>query len=152
MCTALCRCAAPDTPIATPAGYRPIESLRVGDLVYSWHRGALRAVPLREISHVSVHDHVVVRTELADGTVLRISPLHPTADGRTFLQLRKGDLIDRTQITDVALVPYGQPYTHDILPDSETGTYVAGGVLVGSTLMRDSATRAVVLPGRFAEP
>jgi hypothetical protein len=142
-CTAFCVCAAPDTPIATPEGYRPIASLAVGDMVYSVHKGALRAVPLREISRVRVHDHVVVRTKLADGTVLRISPLHPTADGRTFSQLRMGDVLDRIAIADVRLVPYEDSYTHDILPDSDTGMYIAGGVLVGSTLWTREATMSV---------
>jgi hypothetical protein len=135
-CTSPCRCAAPDTPIATPGGYAPIASLRVGDLVYSVHRGELRAVPIRGVSRVPVEGHLVVRTTLADGTVLRISPRHPTADGRVFADLRPGNVVDRSVIADVALVPYDGAYTHDILPDSETGTYVAGGVLIGSTLAR----------------
>lgn len=32
------------------------------------------------------------------------------------------------------MIPYGHEHTYDILPDSDTGTYVAGGVLIGSTL------------------
>jgi hypothetical protein len=118
-------------------------SLAVGDLVYSVHEGALRAVPLRKASRVRVFGHVVVRTTLADGTVLRISPIHPTADGRTFAQLRKGDVLDRIAIADVEIVPYAEPYTHDILPESDTGTYLAGGVLVGSTLFTGESTMSV---------
>src|SRR4051812_37595612 len=37
VCSELCDCASPDTPIATPTGERAIASLRTGDLVYSVH-------------------------------------------------------------------------------------------------------------------
>jgi hypothetical protein len=133
-CSAMCDCTAFDTPVATPDGYRPIASLKVGDLVYSEDRGALRAVPIRETSSVPVEHHVVVRVTLANGAALRISPMHPTADGRTFADLQGGDTLDQLKVLDVALVPYEHPTTHDILPDSDTGTYVAGGALIGSTL------------------
>jgi hypothetical protein len=142
-CTAQCKCAAFDTPIATPSGYRPIDSLQVGDLVYSEHRGALRAVPVRETSRVRVEQHEVVRVRLANGTTLRISPRHPTADGRAFADLRKGELLDQLEVVDVEVIAYDHSYTHDILPDSDTGTYVAGGALIGSTLSGDQgAARA----------
>jgi hypothetical protein len=32
------------------------------------------------------------------------------------------------------MVPYRYAYTYDILPGSSTGTYVASGLLIGSTL------------------
>jgi len=135
-------CAADDTPIATPDGYRPIASLAVGDYVYSVDHDALRAVPIRETSRVHVEGHVVVRATLSNGAVLRLSPRHPTADGRLFADLTTGDTLGLDQLTveNVALVPYDEPFTYDILPDSDTATYVAGGALVGSTLVvtRDS--------------
>jgi hypothetical protein len=37
-------------------------------------------------------------------------------------------------VLGVETVSYIYPLTSDILPDSDTGTYVAGGVLIGSTL------------------
>jgi len=127
-------CAAPDTPIATPDGYRPIASLMIGDLVYSENRGALQPVSIRRVSRTPVEHHVVVRATLSNGTVLRISPRHPTADGRFFTDLAKGDALDQLTVVDIAVVPYNEPFTYDILPDSDTGTYVAGGALIGSTL------------------
>jgi len=60
-------CAAPDTPIATPDGYRPIASLMVGDLVYSENRQSLQAVPIRWVSRTPVEHHVVVRAILSNG-------------------------------------------------------------------------------------
>jgi hypothetical protein len=127
-------CAAPDTPISTPTGARPIASLLPGDLVYSLDHGALRAVPIREVGRQIVSGHRVVRATLESGAVLEISEGHPTADGRFFRDLVPGERLDGVMILSVELVPYPHDATYDILPDGETGTYVAAGVLVGSTL------------------
>jgi len=129
-----CVCASPDTPIATPGGDRRIEDLAVGDLVYSVDHEAIVAVPILRVNRVAVHDHRVVRVTLADGAVLEISPRHPTADGRTFGDLRAGDTLDRIQILSAQLVPYEHAFTYDILPASATHAYFAGGALIGSTL------------------
>lgn len=127
-------CAAPDTPIATPEGERPIAELGVGDLVFTMHEGELVARPLRQIGSTPAVDHAVVRVTLESGVSLFISGGHPTADGRTFDALAPGGQLDGTRILEVATVPYEHAFTHDILPDSDSGTYVAGGVLIGSTL------------------
>jgi hypothetical protein len=132
-------CAAPDTPIATPIGERPIAELRPGDLVYSVDREAIVAVPVLEVSQTPVIDHEVVRVTLATGRTLEISAPHPTADGRAFGVLRAGQTLDRVEMLQVELVAYRHAYTYDILPDSDTGTYFAAGVLIGSTLFPISA-------------
>jgi hypothetical protein len=129
-----CVCASPDTPIATPLGARPISELAVGDLVYSVDHEALVAVPILRVQRAPVHAHQVVRVVLAGGAVLEISARHPTADGRTFGDLRRGDTLDRAEVLSAELVPYGHPFTYDILPGSETHTYVAGGALIGTTM------------------
>jgi hypothetical protein len=129
-----CICASPDTPIATPQGSRPIAELAPGDLVYSVDHDAVVVVPIARVNRAPVHDHRVVRAALASGAVLEISPRHPTADGRTFGALRVGDLLDGVRVTSVELVPYAYPYTYDVLPLSDTGTYYAGGARIGSTL------------------
>jgi hypothetical protein len=133
-CSFSCDCAAPDTPIATPRGDRTIASLEAGDLVYSVDGGGVRAVPVRAVHRRPVVNHYVVQVALATGAVLRISGGHPTADGRTFNDLDAGGDLDGVAIMAVELVPYEHGYTFDILPDSDTGTYFAGGVLIGSTL------------------
>jgi hypothetical protein len=129
-----CVCASPDTPIATPQGDRPIADLAPGDLVYSVQGGAIVAVPVLRTNRAPVHDHHVVRVRLANGAVLEVSPRHPTADGRTFGELRAGEQLDRIAIVSVDLIPYAHPFTYDILPASETHTYYAGGALIGTTL------------------
>jgi len=129
------RCAAPDTPIATPRGERRIADLRPGDFVFSYDHGELRAVPIRQTQRIPAPNHVVVRVTLRSGSELEISPGHPTTDGRHFGDLRPGDLLDSASVVSADRVPYRYEYTYDILPDSDSGTYVAGGVLIGSTMM-----------------
>jgi hypothetical protein len=138
-CAPLCKCAAPDTPIATPRGNEPIASLKVGDLVYSVDHGEVTVVPIVRANRTPVSGHSVVRIVLESGAVLEISALHPTADGRNFGILESGDQLDGVRITSALIVPYSHDATYDILPASDTGAYFAGGVLVGSTL----ATNAV---------
>lgn len=128
-------CASPNTMIATPDGERPIASLHVGDLVYSVDLDALVAVPILRTASTPVVHHEVMRVELRNGAVLEISSGHPTADGRHFGDLAAGNLLDaQNEIISTELVPYTYDRTFDILPDSSTGTYVAGGALIGSTL------------------
>ena len=127
-------CASPETPIGTPEGDRSIASLKVGDLVYSVDHDQLRVVPIREIRRMAVANHRVMQVKLSNGVELDISAPHPTADGRSFGQLRAGDMLDGVGVLSAQSVPYAYGFTYDILPDSDTGTYVAGGALIGSTL------------------
>jgi hypothetical protein len=106
----------------------------VGDLVYSVDRGLVVAVPIVRTNRIAAQGHVVRRVVLATGAVLEISAPHPTADGRLFGSLRAGEALDGITIQSVSTIPYVHPYTYDILPDSDTGAYFAGGALIGSTL------------------
>lgn len=144
-------CAAPETPIATPQGDRPISELAPGDLVYSVDATGIVVVPIREVGSTPVVNHRVVRVQLADGTVLEISAGHPTADGRTFADLLGGGQLDGGHAIVVAeMVPYTHARTHDILPGSSSGTYFAGGALVGSTLVTGRGHRQSPSPGHAA--
>jgi hypothetical protein len=127
-------CASPDTRIATPAGERRIAEIEVGDLVYSVDRSAVRAVPVVRVRRQRAHDHRVVRVTAQDGSVLEISAPHPTADGRSFGDLRPGESLDGHVLETVEVIPYAHEYTYDILPASDTGFYFAAGMLIGSTL------------------
>ncbi len=130
-------CAAPDTPIATPAGERAIAALRPGDLVYSVDRGDIAVVPVLRVGRTPVSGHRVVRVELDSGAELEISAGHPTWDGRTFGDLRESSWLDgEHRVESVARVPYAHDATYDILPDSDTGPYFAAGALIGSTMFR----------------
>jgi hypothetical protein len=136
-CTYYAVCAAPDTPIATPEGERRIVDLAEGDLVYTVDHGAVVVAPIARTSRTPVKHHSVMRVVLESGSVLAISPGHPTADGRRFGELHAGDSLDGVAVRSVRLVPYAHDATYDILPASDTGAYFAGGVLVGSTLARN---------------
>jgi len=137
-----CMCAAPDTPIATPSGERRIADLSQGDLVYSVSGEAIVAVPVVRVNRTPVVNHSVIRVALANGRVLEMSAGHPLADGRTFADLESTALFDGERVLEATRVPYGHPFTYDILPASTSGTYFAAGVLVGSTLTKARATDA----------
>jgi hypothetical protein len=140
-CTS-CVCASPDTPIATPFGWRSIAELNDGDLIYSVDHGRVRAVPILLKGRQASPNHTVIELSLSNGRVLHISPGHPTADGRVFADLRPGDELSGVRILRATAVPYSHRYTHDILPDSDSRAYFAGGALVGSTL--DGGPRRVL--------
>jgi hypothetical protein len=148
-CTYYAVCADPDTPIATPEGERRIAELIEGDLVYTVDRGAIVLAPITRTSRTPVKDHSVMRVVLESGSVLAISPGHPTADGRRFGELLAGDSLDGVAVRSARLVPYAHDSTYDILPASDSGAYFAGGVLVGSTLSRN-ATRVTTPTAPFA--
>jgi hypothetical protein len=145
---AACACAAPSTPIATPEGERAIAQLNVGDLVYSVNHGRVVAVPIVEVHRQSVTtEHGMAQLELESGRTLLLSLQHPTADGRTFADLGVGDQLDGARVLRKQVVNYDQPFTYDILPDSDSKAYFAAGVLIGSTLAAPwSGERASVYP------
>jgi hypothetical protein len=106
----------------------------VGDHVLSVDHGRVVDVPILEVHRTPATNHHVVRVELANGSVLEISAPHPTADGRTFGDLHETDSLAGVRIEHVSVIPYVPAFTYDILPASDSGTYFAGGVLIGSTL------------------
>lgn len=131
----MCVCADPDTPIATPGGARRISELHVGDLVYSVDHDQVVPVPIAAVKQRPASSHVVPQLLLDNGQILQISARHPTADNRTFGELRAGDRLGELRIKAVKLVTYEHAFTYDILPASDTGFYFAGGAMIGSTLV-----------------
>lgn len=132
----LCRCLPPETLISTPAGERPVQSLTVGDLVWTLDtRGNKTAVPILLHNTVPVgKHHQLVALQLADGRTLQLSPLHPNTQGLALGQMKPGDVVDGSVIVSLRLLPYPGTETMDILPAGETGWYYANQILVGSTL------------------
>lgn len=128
------RCCSPETPILTPDGEIAIRDVGVGDRVYSLQRGKLVVVPVIRTCRVRVHQHRVARVALDNGRVLFVTPTHPTADGRLVGDLRPGNALGAFRVSSLEIVDYKEYATHDILPHSETGTYIAAGALLGSTL------------------
>jgi hypothetical protein len=133
-------CAAPDTPIATPEGERPIAAIAPGDLVYSVESDAIVVVPVLRVGSTAVTSHHVIRLVLDSGRSIEMSPGHPTAEGIVFSQLVAGQHLDPSHIiSSIELIPYAHARTHDILPASSSGAYFAAGALVGSTFTRRRA-------------
>jgi len=130
-------CASPDTMVATPEGERPISELRTGDLVLSIDEGVLRIVPIRATQRIPVTGHHVVRITLSSGRVVEMSEGHPTAEGVPFRMLTLGTRLGEATVSALELVPYAFDATYDILPGSDTGTYIAAGALVGTTMRGD---------------
>ncbi len=124
-------CLSLDTKIKTTEIKKRISDIQEGDIVLS---DAEKPAKVIKIAKVKVADHKLLRVLLNDGTVLELSPGHPTADGRKFNDLKKGDELDGRSVVKTSIVPYGYDYTYDILPDSKTGNYYANGVLIGSAL------------------
>jgi hypothetical protein len=111
-------------------------------LVYSVEHDAIVAVPLLRVGRTPVGVHRVVRVTLEDGAVLEVSPGHPTADGKTFGELRAGSRLDlQHTVRSAELVPYRYDATYDVLPASDTGTYFAAGAQIGSTLFERASGR-----------
>jgi len=131
-------CLAAGTLIDTPRGAVSVESLEVGDQV--WTRNAagerVMAVILKTGSVRVPVTHQIVHMVLSDGREVWASPGHPTADGGRLGDLRSGDLLDGARVTLVERLSYGGIATYDILPSEGTGLYWANGILMGSTLAK----------------
>lgn len=133
-CARRCRCLAKGTRVSTPDGEREISTLAIGERVHSLVGGRLVAKRLLRVSACPVRQHVVLRLHLSNGRVLEGSPEHPLADGRTMEALAAGSTVEGVVVRAIERVPYADSFTYDLLPDSPTGTFVAEGLLVGSTL------------------
>jgi len=130
-------CLVDTTTIDTPAGAKRVTDVHVGDLVWTVDAGGGRiAAPILETGSVEVPvGHEVIHFALADGRRVTASPGHPTADGRTTGSLAVGHAVDGSAVIAIERLPY-RGRTHDLLPAGPTGTYWAGGILLGSTLRR----------------
>ena len=124
-------CCSPDTRIRTTGEQKRIADIKEGELVLTDNGKAVR---VKKVSKTPVKNHKILNIKLSDGTILEISPGHPTADGRKFKDLKMGDVLDGRMVIETKLIPYVYSHTYDILPDSKSGNYYANGVLIGSTL------------------
>ena len=124
------------TTIDTPSGSIEVDRLRIGDEVWTLdadgHRVAGTVIALGSMPAPA--GHRVVHLSLADGRSVSASPAHPLADGRTIAELRVGDAIDGSVVASLASVVYEGGSTYDLVVSGETGTYLAGGIPLGSTI------------------
>jgi hypothetical protein len=129
-------CLPAGTLIDTPSGLIPVEKLQIGDPVWSMNETGERiSAVILKVSSIPVEPgHPFVYVTLADGRKVAASPGHPTTDGRSFGDIKTGDFLDGSRVTNVVVSPSNRPATFDLLPSGATGFYWANGVLIGSTL------------------
>jgi hypothetical protein len=122
--------------VDTPHGDTPIEQLQTGDAIWSVSETGERIKTIiQQVARRTVPPgHMMAHVRLADGREIMASPGHPTADGRTFGEVRAGDSLDGTPVSFSELIAFQQTSTYDILPAGPTGLYWANGILMGSTL------------------
>lgn len=130
-----CRCLPGDALVATPGGDVAIETLAVGDLVYTADRSGRRVVaPIVALASVPFDAaHPIHEVTLSDGRRFRASAGHPLVDGTLVGAITIGAAIDGSFVSEIRTRPIAGP-TWDLLPAGTTGTYWADGVRLGSTL------------------
>ena len=129
-------CLAAGTLIDAPQGAIRVETLQVGDQVWTKNAAGERVIGvILQTGSVRVPaTHQIIHLSLSDGRELWASPGHPTADGRRLADLKVGDVIDGARVTSVERMLYQGQSTYDLLPSGSTGFYWADGILMGSTL------------------
>lgn len=133
-------CLAGNTLIDTPSGLVPIRDLQVGMPIWAIDKAGQRVsgVVTRTSKVPVLPTQKIVHLVFDDGRELSVSPGHLTIDGRRVDDLTQGDLYDGATVVSAQSVPYDESATYDVLPSGETGFYWANGVLLGSTLSRNS--------------
>ncbi len=133
-------CCAPSTLIDTPDGERRIDTMRVGDPVWSTdHNGHLVASVVARVGRTA-HPrgtHHVLRLRLASGRTLEVSEGHPDEKGVPLSAVAAGDDLGGSFVRSVETVPF-EGSTHDIRPATASGCYWAHGALIGSTLAAEA--------------
>jgi hypothetical protein len=129
-------CLTKGTMIATPLGQIPVESIKVGMLVWTMDISGKRVTaPVLETRAVYVSQtYRALSLTLEDGRTITASPGHPTADGKRLDQYRVGDQLDGSTVIRMESVRYEESQTYDLLPDSPTGVYWANGIMLKSTI------------------
>jgi hypothetical protein len=131
-------CLAADTLIGTPSGQIPVQDVRAGTIVWTLDSSDNRvSMPVAMIARRPVGNGArLILIKLADGRQIFASPGHPTADRRLLGDLLNGDFLDGSRVVLADRVPYAAGWTYDILPSGETGTYLAEGIWLMSTLRK----------------
>jgi Hint domain len=130
-------CLARGTPIDTPSGPVAVETLRLGDPVWTLDAAGRRVagVVIALGSTPAPAGHQVIRVTLADRRTATASPGHPLADGRHVGEIRVGDVVDGSPVVAAESIAYRGGETFDLVASGDTGIYFAGGIPMGSTLL-----------------
>ncbi len=130
------RCLAGGTVIDTPNGPMKVQDIKQGMAVWTTDKKGTRVagVVLKTAQIAVPVNHQVVHLVLSDGRELYVSPGHPLVGGRAVGTLGAGQTVDGAKVVSAEWITYNQPYTYDLLPSGDTGTYWANDILIASTL------------------
>jgi len=115
-------CLHPDTPIETPEGPRLVRDIVVGDTITSVDAEGQK-IPAMVVGTSAIEVPRTHHMVALNGTIL-VSPQHPMPDGSPAYSDPRAVWVGRGHTRE----------TRDLLVDSPTGYYIAGGVVLGSTL------------------
>lgn len=129
-------CLAVGTPVATPDGVVPIETLRPGDTVVGYDTERKRRVSVA-VTRVASRTQPVGRVRLTDGHTLDATAAHPVyvvgaASYRTVAKLRVGDrvLTDDGPVAIASIGPFDRETTVVDISVDGPHNYFAGDILV----------------------
>lgn len=130
-------CLSRGTRIESPDGRIAVETLRIGDAVWTLDASGtrIRATVIAFGSVTAPVAHEVVQLVLADGRTVTASAGHELADGRRFGDVRAGDVIDGVAVASLTRMPYDGGSTFDIAVSGPTGLYFVDGIALRSTLI-----------------
>jgi hypothetical protein len=129
-------CLTAGTLIDTPRGALAVQTLHLGDPVWTMNEAGER-VPGRIVRFGSVRvpvTHQVIHLILGDGRELYASPGHLTTNGQTLSELKINQILDGARVVLTERLSYAGTRTYDLLPSGGTGFYWANGILLDSTL------------------
>jgi hypothetical protein len=129
-------CLPGNTLIKTPDGNVAVSNLKVGDEVVSFDDNNCSIIEkIVQTSKIPVAEfHELIQLQLNDGRLISASPGHPLTNGKSFEEIKIGDLVNGSIVKNINLIFSRELFTYDILPGGPTGFYVANGVEIGSTL------------------
>jgi len=129
-------CLARGTEVDAPDGPLAVETIRIGDTVWTLDAAGARlpATVIAIGSTTAPAGHRVSHLVLADGRSVTASPGHPLADGRRLSDVRVGDLVDGSPVVTAESLPYASAETFDLAVSGPTGTYLVDSIPMGSTL------------------
>lgn len=140
-------CIVEGTPIATPTGPSPIESIRAGDEVYSLHGSGEVGVSrvTRTWTHIAP-EHLAIT--LDDGRVLRATAEHPIAIGGSFVPAGHLVVGDAVRLSDTSMNIIGIEVMRQTarvfdLAVEPGDSFFASGVLVHNKTVPASAPLAL---------
>ncbi len=154
-------CIAEGTMIRVPSGLVPIESLRVGDLVYALDLSTHRLVKT-SITEIRSAKRECIAAGLGGGDSLRCTPTHPLYDPEEGVYAPASEWIEGRRRRLLRVPPDGSPHeisvhdkivhcgvfeVFDLSVESEHHNYVAAGVLVHNKTIDDTLNPELTLSG-----